>query len=81
MVKGSSGPLIAKQNYVQSSLLSNGYTRFKVPDKKDVITLISTKYECMRITHLCLNVDEICGDGSPLTVKMIFFTCSGSKVS
>lgn len=81
MVEGSTGTLYAKQNYVQSTLLSNGYTRFTVPSGKKAITLISTQCECMRITHVSLNAPSICPNGSPLTVKVVFFTCSGSKVS
>lgn len=81
MVSGSSGPLSPKQNYVQSSQYGNGFTQFCVPHNKDVITLISSNGECLRITHVSLKVDEICGDGNPLKVKVVFFTCSGSKVS
>lgn len=80
MIAGSIGPLRPKHDYVVSTKLSSGYTRFGVPSDKDAITLVSRKNKCMTITKLSLNVAEICSNDTPLKVKMVFVTCSGKKV-
>ena len=77
MVQGSSGILQPKEDYVVATSRPDGYTCFDLPSNKNTFTLTSCKCKCMTITKFMLWAMEICPNGHPLEVTVVYKTHYG----
>ena len=77
MVQGSSGVLQPKEGYVVATLRPDGYTCFDLPSNRNTFTLVSYTCNYMRITNFKLWVREICSDGQPVAVSVVYNTYGG----
>lgn len=79
MVQGAAGPLQPKQNFVTSTSLANGFTKYQLSDKTK-FNLLTPQSRPIKITNFELGVDEICSNGKPLSVR-IKYKDDGTVVS
>jgi len=77
MVDGSSGILVAETAGVIATSGPNDYTCFDLPSNVNKLTLVSHECDCIKITKFVLWVKEICADGHPLYVEVVFKTYYG----
>ena len=80
MLQGSAGVLQPRDGGVSAVALVDGFTAITLPGDRSSFTLISSQSVAIQVTRLLLRVNEICADGSALTVR-IDFIAGGNLVS
>ena len=78
MVDGENGVLVPREDYVQTSKRPDGYTSYDLPSNKNQFTLVSYTCSHVRITKFRLMVTEVCGDGTPVSITVVYNTYHGT---
>ena len=73
LLRGPSGELRPAESYVTATFnVETRFTRFDLG--QNMFSLIPYGSDSVRITTFRLKVDHICGDGSPLTVTLVYYS-------
>ena len=72
MAEGNNGVLQPAQDDVIATPQDNGFTTYRLT--LDTFTLVAKRCDYIRITNFRVRVDHVCGDGSPLSVRVVYIT-------
>ena len=74
LLRGATGLLRPQDSFVVATLSASGFTLLQLPAGRNTIVLVPFQIGFVTLSNFQLRVDEICADGSALTVQVEYYT-------